>query len=130
MIALDTNILLRYLVQDDPTQAEAARWLIEEQLTPERPGYVAVTAVLELDWVLRSKFQLHESTVATLIVGLMQASALVFEHADEIQEALRYTHGDLADNILHRVSRSNGCSHTVTFDKKFARIDGVELLDG
>jgi predicted nucleic-acid-binding protein len=128
MIALDTNILLRYLVQDEPEQAAAATRLIESELTVDAPGFVSVTALLELDWVLRGQYRFSASNVSAVLSEMMDSPALVFEQADAVARALDYEYGDLADNILHHTSGASGCSHTVTFDRKFARMDGVELL--
>ena len=128
MIALDTNILLRYLVQDNPVQSPAATRLLEQQLTPERPGFVSVTALLELDWVLRSQYLFSAAIVAAALKQLVAADNLVCENSAAVREALDYRHGDLADNILHLTARANGCSQTLTFDKKFARLAGVKLL--
>lgn len=128
MIALDTNILLRYLVQDDPAQSAAATRLLEQQLTPERPGFVAITALLELDWVLRSQYLFSAANVAAALKQLVAADNLVCENGTAVREALDYRHGDLADSILHLTARANGCSQTLTFDKKFARLAGVEML--
>ena len=128
MIALDTNILLRYLVQDDPVQSAAATRLLEQQLTPARPGYVSITALLELDWVLRSQYLFSAATVVATLKQLVAADNLVCESSTAVREALDYRHGDLADNLLHLTARASGCSQTLTFDKKFARLAGVELL--
>jgi predicted nucleic-acid-binding protein len=128
VIAVDTNVLVRYLVQDDAAQGELARRLLEEEATPETPGYVTIVAVLELDWVLRGSYGFGADVVASVIAELMTASNLVFENAEAVEGALGSPHGDLVDNVLHRVGRAEGCSRTVTFDRTFARLDGVELL--
>jgi predicted nucleic-acid-binding protein len=128
VIAVDTNVLVRYLVQDDPGQGDLARRLLEDEATPETPGYVTVVAVLELDWVLRGSYGFSARVVADVIAELMTAPNLVFEHADAVENALASPHGDLADNLLHGVGAAQGCAKTVTFDRKFARLDGVELL--
>jgi predicted nucleic-acid-binding protein len=128
MIALDTNVLVRYLTQDDTVQAPLAEELIDNRLTAERPGFVSVTALLELDWALRRIYRFPGDRVAAALIALTEQPNLVFEHADLVEAALASQIGDLADNILHLTSASNGCTHTLTFDKKFARLDGVELL--
>lgn len=128
MIAVDTNVILRYLVQDDDEQAAIANHVLEDVLTPEQPGFVTIVAVLELDWVLRSKYLFSTEIVNTTIRRLMGSANLVFEQARALESALTSRHGDLADNILHRIGQALGCTHTLTFDKKFARLPGVELL--
>lgn len=128
MIAIDTNVLLRYLVQDDERQGALARQLLEDGLSPETPGFVTLVAVRELDWVLRDRYRFEAKTVARVLAGLMSASNLVFQDPQALEAALSYEHGDLADNILHHVGQERGCSQTLTFDKKFARLKGVKLL--
>lgn len=128
MIALDTNILVRYLVQDDAAQGRIATRLLEGELSPDNQGFVTVVAVLELDWVLRSQYGFSPRIVSDTIFGLMSSPHLTFENSDAIKTALGFQHGDLADNILHETGAANACTKTVTFDKKFARLAGVELL--
>ena len=128
MIAVDTNIFVRYLVQDDPAQGAIATNLLENTLTSENPGFVTLVAVLELDWVLRTLYGFSPLIVANAIAALMSSPSLVFESDAAVRAALGFEHGDLADNILHEVGQANGCTKTVTFDKKFARLEGVELL--
>lgn len=128
MIAIDTNILVRYLTQDDAVQASLAAELIDNHLTAERPGFVSITALLELDWALRRIYRLPGDRVTSALLALTGHANLVFEHADHVEASLASQTGDLADNILHLTSAANGCTSTLTFDKKFARLDGVELL--
>jgi predicted nucleic-acid-binding protein len=128
VIALDTNVLLRFLVQDDATQGGIATVFLQNEISPEKPGFVTIVAILELDWVLRSEYGFSNGVVADTIRALMASPNIVVEHSAAVEAALAFQHGDLADNILHQTALSYGCSKTVTFDKKFARIDGVERL--
>jgi predicted nucleic-acid-binding protein len=128
VIAVDANILVRYLVQDNSVQGAIATHLLENILTPELPGFVSLVATLELDWVLRKQYGFSPKIVADTIRALMSADNLQFQSAAEVERALAFEHGDLADNILHYIGQANGSAKTVTFDKKFARLEGVELL--
>ncbi len=128
MIAVDTNIFVRYLVQDDLTQGAIATNLLEHELTPGDPGFVSLVAILELDWVLRTQYGFSPQIVVDTMRVLMSSPNLVFENAAAVGAALAFRHGDLADNILHEIGLANGCTKTVTFDKKFARLAGVALL--
>ena len=128
MIAIDTNVLLRYLVQDEPAQGATATYILEEVLTPDEPGFVTIVAVLELDWVLRAQYGFSSGIVAGTLRRLMALPNLAFEQSAAVEHALDFEYGDLADNILHATARTSGCTKTVTFDRKFARINGVELL--
>ncbi len=128
MIAVDTNILVRYLVQDDAAQGKIATHFLENELTVTKQGFVTIVAVLELDWVLRTQYNFSPRIVSDTIQELMSSPNLAFEKNDLVETALAFQLGDLADNILHQTARSSGCTKTVTFDKKFARLEGVELL--
>jgi predicted nucleic-acid-binding protein len=128
MIALDTNILLRYLVQDDAVQSQLASDVLENRLTSDEPGFVSITALLELDWVLRVQYGFSQANVCAVLTGLLSASNLICEQRECVARALQFEHGDLADNILHQTAKEAGCTQTLTFDKKFARLEGVELL--
>jgi predicted nucleic-acid-binding protein len=128
VIAIDSNIFVRYLVQDDPSQGAIATNLLENILNSENPGFVSLVAVLELDWVLRTQYGFFPLIAANAIAALMSSPSLVIENDAAVRVALGFSHGDLADNILHKVGQANGCTKTVTFDKKFARLEGVELL--
>jgi predicted nucleic-acid-binding protein len=128
VIALDTNILLRYLVQDDPVQGDIATRVLETELTPDVPGFVTIVAVLELDWVLRGQYGFSPTIVADTLRALLQSQNLVFEERMAIENALAFEFGDLADRILHASSQNHGCSKTIGFDRKFSRLSGVELL--
>jgi predicted nucleic-acid-binding protein len=128
VIALDTNVLLRYLVQDDLAQSATATRILEHVLTPDDPGFVPIVAVLEIDWVLRVQYEFSPVIVAATLRKLMASPNLVFEQAVAVEQALEFEFGDLADNILHETAQANGCRKTLTFDRKFARLPGVELL--
>lgn len=127
MIALDTNVLVRYLAQDDAEQALAATHLIEEELSARRPGFLSVIVVCEILWALEDCYAIPKECRIIILRELLAAPQLVVEHAGAVKAAMAHD-GDLSDAIMHELGRARGCERTVTFDKKFARIDGVELL--
>lgn len=71
MIGLDTNILVRYFAQDDPRQSTAARKLIDDKLTREEPGYIAIVVLVEFAWVLKRLYEGKRSEIAEAIAGLL-----------------------------------------------------------
>lgn len=127
MIAIDTSVLVRYLAQDDPGQSAAANRLFEEKLTVAAAGLIPVVTLCETVWVLQKLYGQSAKAIRQIVAGLIAAPNLVVEHADAVEAALSAGAG-FADALLHHVGKSLGASRTVTFDRKFARMDGVELL--
>ncbi len=130
MIAIDTNILVRYFVDDSPSQTLSVRHFFETSLTAESPGFIASLVLVELIWVLEDVYDIDAMSVIKIVQKLLHTHHIVIEHEAAIERALHLPHKDLADSILHEIGKAAGCSKTVTFDKKFARLSGVELLDG
>ena len=94
MIALDTNVLVRYLVDDDAEQAEAARALLAE-LTTERPGFICREVTVELVWVLQRAYGCSRDRIATVLEKLVATEELEVESVDDVaRAALRYRRGD------------------------------------
>ncbi|MEO7762465.1 MAG: type II toxin-antitoxin system VapC family toxin [Casimicrobiaceae bacterium] len=132
MIGLDTNVIVRYLTQDDPKQSALANRLIEETLSPEAPGFISVIALIELVWVLESGYQSDRAQVASVLQTLLRAKTLVLEHADVVWQAVRiFSSGkaEFADCIIERMGNANGCDHTLTFDRIAAKSAGMRLLE-
>ncbi len=122
MIGLDTNVLVRYIVQDEPQQAAAATRLIDG-LTSETPAFISTVALVETVWVLAVAYKTPRSSLATVIEGLLRARELVIENADIHYLALgAFQTGalDYADAVIYQVGKQAGCDHTVTFDKRAA----------
>lgn len=128
MIALDTNILLRYLVQDDAEQAAAAGRLIETELSSEEPGFVSLPVLCELAWALGAAYRRSRDDIAAAIGSFLEVMQLEVQEATMVARVLEAGGADIADAIIHEVGRMHGCVRTLTFDRKFARMEGVELL--
>jgi len=130
VIALDTNVLVRFLVQDDPDQARLADEIID-QLTEEAPAFVGREVLVELVWVLERAYRLGRAEIAGALDGLLAATELVIEGADDIGPALELYRNDgfgFADLMIAAAARRAGASEVVTFDRKAARLPGVRLL--
>ena len=130
MIALDTNVLVRYLAQDDPVQSQEATQLIERRLTAEDPGFVSTVAMVETAWVLDRAYGLTEDEIAAAIERTLQADVLVVEDEQEVFTALimlKEGRGSFADALIAALGAKAGCSKTLTFDRKALRIPGFEL---
>ncbi len=129
MIALDTNLLVRYIVQDHPEQAAIATNLIETRLSEDEPGFVAHLVLAELVWVLRG-YGYGREQIAETLTGLLCAVELSVEQVELAWSALRaYAKGpaDFADYLIGFRARSVGCSTVMTFDRKAARSGLHEL---
>ena len=130
MIALDTNVVVRFLVQDDPDQAALAGEVMAG-LTVDAPGFISREVMIELVWVLERAYRNTRVEVADALEGLLTASEIEIEAADDVGLALfRYRNDGLgfADLMIAAAARRVGAAELVTFDRKAARIDGVRLL--
>lgn len=130
MIGLDTNVLVRYIMQDDAVQAAKATALVET-LDADRPGFVAVVSIVELYWVLTSCYDLTEAQVMQALEILLRTKEIVVDQAEQVLRALRACAGgkaDFADCLIERTAAAAGCTRTVTFDTKAARHAGMALL--
>ena len=119
MIGLDTNVLVRYIMQDDAKQARLASSLVES-LTISEPGYVPLVAVVELVWVLSSSYELGREQVVSALEVLLQTKEIQVENADVVWRAVRQyraSNGDFADCLIERSASAAGCSRTMTFDR-------------
>ncbi|MDZ7591356.1 MAG: type II toxin-antitoxin system VapC family toxin [Rubrivivax sp.] len=130
MIGLDTNVLARYVMQDDPRQSPRATRLIES-LSAEAPGFVPVVTLVELVWVLSGSYGLNRAQVATVIETLLRSRELLIDRAELVAQALaRFgTAGaDFADALIERIATAAGCGETMTFDSGAARVAGMTLV--
>ncbi len=131
MLALDTNVILRYLVQDNEVQAEAAGSLIES-LTADRPGFICREVTVEMVWVLERSYRFTRSQIADVLVEMTLTQGLVFEAEDDVvRAALQYRQGGpgFADlMILAAVTRAEA-DPLYTFDRALSRKEGVALVE-
>jgi predicted nucleic-acid-binding protein len=132
MVALDTNVLLRYLVQDDPTQSPRATEIIERLLTRQNPGFVSLVCILEMVWVLRSLYKRSRWEIAGHIEMILAADTLEVQNEQEVYQgiiALRNGTGTFEDALIGGLGAWWGCSATLTFDQNAAkRLNGFQLI--
>ena len=131
MIGLDTNVLVRYIAQDDSKQSPKATRLIEA-LTVDAPGYVSIVSVVELVWVLTGCYALTRSEICEVLETLLRTKEIIVANADTIWKALRlFKEGkaDFADCLIERSANEAGCNHTATFDRDAARHCGMQLIE-
>jgi len=132
MIALDTNVLLRYLVQDDPVQSPKAAEIVERRLTKRDPGFVSLVCILEIVWVLGSLYKRSRGQIAGHIEMILAADTLQVQNEQEVYQgviALRNGTGSFADALIGGLGAWWGCSATLTFDQNAAkRLSGFQLI--
>lgn len=132
MIAIDTNVLVRFLTQDDPEQGAIARRFLAG-LTVDHPGFVAREVLVELVWVLERAYGCSRAEIASALEGLLAAAELEVEASDDVGAVLHVYRDQgfgFADLMIAAAGRRVGAESLVTFDRKAARLPGVELLEG
>ena len=132
MIALDTNVLLRYLAQDDPVQSARTTEIIERHLTVLNPGFVSLVCILEIVWVLGSLYKRTRGEIAQQIEMMLAADSLEVQNEQEVYQAvvaLRNGAESFEDALIGSIGIWRGCTATLTFDVNAAkRLDGFRLI--
>ena len=130
MIGLDTNVLVRYIMQDDAKQSPKATRLVEG-LTVDQPGFVAIVSVVELGWVLSVSYELTRDQLGQAFEALLRTKEIRVERSDTVLKALRVfkaTSADFVDCLIERSAAAAGCDRTMTFDIGAATVAGMGLI--
>ena len=130
MIGLDTNVLVRYIMQDDAKQSPQATKLMES-LDTDHPGFISLVSVVELYWVLTTCYDLSGQQVKQALESLLRTKQIIVDRADQVLRALRvFDEGkaDFADCLIERTASSAGCTETLTFDVGAAMHAGMRLI--
>lgn len=130
MIALDTNVLVRYFAQDDTRQSAAATRLIERTLSPANRGFISLVTLLETVWVMESRYSADAETVSAILLDLLDTAALEVQEAVAVAQAVhRYAEGDvdLHDCLIVSLAAQHK-ARVVTFDAKAAKRLGMDLI--
>ena len=130
MIGLDTNVIVRFMMDDDPVQSPIATRLFASFGT-EHPGYISLVTMAELVWVLRSSYEATREHIQRVISTLLRSRGLRVERSDLVWLALSaYSKGtaDFADYLIERCGNAAGCDYSVTFDRDAANSAGMKLL--
>jgi predicted nucleic-acid-binding protein len=131
VIGIDTNVLVRYLAQDDPKQSAVATRFIEARLSADDPGFVSTITLCEIAWVLADAYGADRKRIRAAVEGLLATKQLVIERAELVWKALRAWEGvsaDFSDALIGQIAIADGAEKTVTFDRAAARLPGFELL--
>jgi predicted nucleic-acid-binding protein len=130
MIGLDTNVLVRYIMQDDPKQSAKAAKLLDS-LTIDSPGFIPLVSIVELWWVLSSSYDLTREQASQALELLLRAKEIVVDRSDQVLKALRIFkagNADFADCLIERGAAAAGCDRTMTFDARAAKSAGMSLI--
>ena len=127
MIALDTNILVRFLVEDDPAQSRRAKALIEKAIHGAETCFVSDVVVCEIVWVLGTSYKVRRKEIGHLLGQLLRAQHLTFPAVDRLMRSLGAYEsggGDFADYLIREWARDAGCEAVATFDGPLLREPG------
>ena len=131
LIGLDTNILLRATLNDDPVQSMAAQRLLRS-LGEDAPGFINLLVLMEFFWVLRSRYKLPRTRLAGVMRDLLEIQHIEFEALETVGKALTtYESGnaDFSDAIIALRNRELGAHSTFTFDESAAKsVSGMKFL--
>ena len=131
MIALDTNVVVRFLAQDDDAQSPIATQLIS-RLSRAQPGFISAIVLAEISWVLARAYKVSRQDIAQTVEGLLRSAELVVENAEAAYRALALYRasnaGEFADALIAQTAALAGASETVTFDRRAASAFGMRLL--
>jgi predicted nucleic-acid-binding protein len=131
MPALDTNVLIRYVVQDDEAQLAAARRLIRKAVSEGQTLFVPVTVALELEWVLRSSYGVPRDEALEILSNLLSAAELTFESERALEVALHLYRDGSADfaDCLHIALAAQAQELPLwTFDKRAGKVSGARTI--
>jgi predicted nucleic-acid-binding protein len=131
MIGLDTNVLVRHIVQDNQEEARAASRLITSRCSADDPGVVSLVILCELVWVLDRGYGYERRTIATVLRQLLSVKDLFVERSELAWQALHlYENGkaDFADYLIGLSHRDLGAEVTCTFDRRASGCDLFELI--
>lgn len=131
MIGLDTNLLVRFIMEDEPIQSRKVRHIIERRLTEHNPGFVSLATLLETAWVLESIYRQSRQQVAEAIHRILQIETFVIQNEQEVYTAmiaLETGKGSFEDALIGALGKWAGCTSTLTFDRKASRMEGFELV--
>jgi predicted nucleic-acid-binding protein len=131
MTGLDTTVLVRFIMQDDPSQSPKASALMRS-LSAEAPGFITLVSVVELAWVLGACYELGRAEISEALEGLLHTKELVVDQAQIVWKAVRNyrrSKADLADALIAAAATAAGCDRTVTFDRGAAKHSGMKLLE-
>ena len=130
MIGVDTNVLVRLIINDDPRQHSLAKAFFAG-LSTDSPGFVSLTTLIETVWILRRSYAMDADTVGKFINKLLSSREIIVQAAGVVRRGMRdavEAKADFADAVISHLGIDAGCDYTVTFDRSAADLPGMLLL--
>jgi len=121
MIGVDTNVLVRYITQDDEQQAKKANLFIENLLSKDNPGIISKIVLCELAWVLSKSYAYPKQQIAEVIQQILITQEFIIEDSENAFKALQLYQkqsAGFADCFIAQTHHTMGAEYTVSFDKK------------
>lgn len=131
MIGLDTNVLVRYIAQDDAVQSPKATQLMES-LNTEIPGFVSLVSLVELVWVMQGCYSATKHESVAILETLLRTREILIQNAEVVARAVAAystSNADFADCLIERSAHHAKCSCTMTFDNNAAKTAGMMLIE-
>lgn len=131
MIGVDTNVLVRHIVQDDPVQGAIASGALAD-FTEDFPVFVSLVTLVETVWVLRKTYRVDEVVVSSFVESLLAAREVALQAPDVVRRSMtlaREYQTDFADAVIAMLGIDADCDETVTFDKRASKLPGMRLLE-
>jgi predicted nucleic-acid-binding protein len=129
VIALDTNVLVRFLVEDDPSQTEKASRVLQRALDSNSSCFVSDVVMCEVVWVLESSYKFRRTEISQVLGRLLRATHLTFSSIEQLARSLdayRTGRGGFADYLIREHARAHGCEAVATFDGDLLKEPGFE----
>lgn len=120
MIGIDTNVLIRYVVQDDLQQSRNATRFMENKISAENPGFINHIVLCEIAWVLKGAYEYSKDDIIRVFQSMLTANEILVLESDLVWKAIaeyKIGNADFSDYLIANVNVKNGCTETVTFDK-------------
>jgi predicted nucleic-acid-binding protein len=130
VIGIDTNLLIRLAMQDDPIQCAKVDVFLAS-LSRQEVGFISLVTLIESVWVLGKRYNLSKSDIVRFVQELSDAPELTMEGAEAVSEALqcfKASKADFADCLIERLGALAGCRETVTVDRNASKFAGMRLI--
>jgi predicted nucleic-acid-binding protein len=130
MVGLDTNVIVRYIAQDDEQQSRLASQVIDA-CSASQPGFINLICLIEMVWVMQKCYGAEREEICQILTSLLRTQELVVENAAIVSQAIRLynkTNADFADCLIARSNHAANCHTTYTFDRTAARDCKMQLL--